>query len=62
MKELQEEVLKQCVAIAVKDGRSDLENIFREVMDKRLSFYRTFEENKEMNTINIDTFLKMEAK
>lgn len=61
MEQLREEVLKECVEFAKVNNRSDFENIFKTVMNKRLSFYRVFEENKEMNMINIESSLRMGA-
>lgn len=53
MEDLIEEVKSQVLAKAVKENRNDFENIFKEVMNNRHSFYVKFFENFNMNVTNI---------
>ena len=58
MERLIEEVKAQVVAKAKKENRRDIDNLFREVMDNRMAFYRTFDENFDLNVTNIQHFLE----
>lgn len=58
MEKLIEEVKKQVIAKAKKENRRDFDNLFREVMNNRMSFYRTFNENFSLNVTNIQHYLE----
>lgn len=58
MKKLIEEVKKQVIAKAKKENRRDFDNLFREVMNNRMSFYRAFNENFSLNVTNIQHYLE----
>ena len=48
MERLIEEVKAQVIAKAKKENRRDFDNLFREVMNNRMAFYKTFNENFDL--------------
>ena len=58
MKDLIKEVQTQVIAKAKKENRKDFDNLFGEVMNNRIAFYRTFNENFDLNITNIQHFLE----
>ena len=58
MEKLIKEVQAQVIAKAKKENRRDFDNLFREVMNNRMAFYRTFNENFDLNVANIQHFLE----
>lgn len=58
MERLIEEVKAQVIAKAKKENRRDFENLFREVMNNRNSFYKAFNENFDLNVTNIQHYLE----
>lgn len=58
MEKLIKEVQAQVIAKAKKENRRDFDNLFREVMNNRMAFYREFNENFELNVTNIQHYLE----
>lgn len=58
MKDLIKEVQTQVIAKAKKENRKDFDNLFREVMNNRIAFYREFSENFDLNVTNIQHYLE----
>lgn len=58
MEDLIKEVTEQVLRKAKKENRNDFDKLFREVMNNRLSFYKAFDDNFELNVTNIQGYLK----
>lgn len=58
MQDLIKEVQSQVISKAKKENRRDFENLFNEVMKERLSFYKKFNENFDLNVTNIQHHLE----
>lgn len=58
MKDLIKEVQSQVITKAKKENRRDFDNLFREVMNNRMAFYREFNNNFDLNVVNIQHYLE----
>ena len=58
MEDLIKEVQLQVIVKAKKENRRDFDNLFREVMNNRMAFYRKFDENFDVNITNIQHYLE----